>query len=188
MWPGRAAAPRSWYDHARAYTEMKWPHLAATSRRSTAEALTTITVALASRRRGAPDPDVLRRGLFAWAFNPGTGNLTPPTDIAAALDWIAAATPPVRALNDPAVIRGVLSECARTQAGKPAAATTQRRKRAVFYNALGYAVELGLLGANPVDRVRWKAPDVAETVDRRVVVSPAQARASSRGPGTRRAW
>jgi hypothetical protein len=45
--------------------------------------------------------------------------------------------------------------------GKPAAAATVRRKRAVFYNALGYAVELGLLDANPIDRVQWKAPEVA---------------------------
>jgi integrase len=186
--PGHAAASRSWYEHARAYSEMKWPHLAATSRRSAAEALTTITVALASRRRGAPEPDVLRRALFAWAFNPGTRNLTPPAGIAAALEWAAAASPPVCALDDPATIRGVLGACARTQAGKPAAATTQRRKRAVFYNALGYAVEVGLLGANPVDRIQWKAPEVAETVDRRVVVSPPQARAllaGVRAQGTR---
>ena len=47
----------------------------------------------------------------------------------------------------------------------------------MFYNAIGYAVEVGLLPANPVDRIQWKAPDVAETVDRRVVASPAQARA-----------
>ena len=52
---------------------------------------------------------------------------------------------------------------------------TQRRKRSVFYNALGYAVELGLLGSNPVDRIQWTAPAVAQSVDRRVVVSPAQA-------------
>ena len=175
--PGRAAESRSWYDHARAYTDMKWPHLAATSRRSAAEALTTLTEALAPRRRGAPEPEVLRRALFAWAFNPGTRNLSPPDDLGAALDWIAAASLPVSALEDPAVIRGVLGACARTQAGKPAAATTQRRKRAVFYNALGYAVEEGLLAANPVDRIQWKAPDVAETVDRRVVASPGQARA-----------
>ena len=172
---GHAAASRSWYDHARAYTEMKWPHLAATSRRSAAEALTTVTEALAPRR-GAPEPEILRRALFAWAFNPGTRNLPPPEDLSAALDWIAAASPPVSALDDPAVIRGVLGACARTQAGKPAAATTQRRKRAVFYNAIGYAVEEGLLLANPVDRIQWKAPGVAETVDRRVVASPAQAR------------
>src|SRR6266704_6086131 len=66
--------------------------------------------------------------------------------------------------------------------------TTQRRTRSVFYNALGYAVEQGLLAANPVDRVQWKAPDVAETIDRRVVASPAQARAllaGVRGQGAR---
>ena len=32
--PGHAARPRTWYEHARAYAEMKWPHQAATSRRS----------------------------------------------------------------------------------------------------------------------------------------------------------
>ncbi|HEX9356055.1 MAG TPA: tyrosine-type recombinase/integrase [Streptosporangiaceae bacterium] len=175
--PGHAARPRSWYEHARAYAEMKWPGQAATSRRSSAEALTTVTVALAPRRRGAPGPEVLRRALFGWAFNPGTRELDPPADTAAALSWVAAASQPLAALEDPATLRTVLGACARTCAGKPAAATTQRRKRAVFYNALGYAVEQGLLGANPVDRIQWKAPEVAETVDRRVVASPAQAQA-----------
>jgi integrase len=174
--PGRAAAsPRSWYDHARAYAEMKWPHLAPKSRRSTAEALTTVTIALATRRPGAPGPKTLNRALFAWAFNPGTRNLTPPEDIAAALEWLTAASQPVAVLEDPAVLRAALGACARTQAGKPAAATTQRRKRSVFYNAVGYAVEQRLLDANPIDRIQWKAPDVAETLDRRVVASPAQA-------------
>jgi hypothetical protein len=45
----------------------------------------------------------------------------------------------------------------------------------VFDNALGYAVEFGLLGSNPVDRIQWTAPAVAASVDRRVVVSLAQA-------------
>lgn len=48
------------------------------------------------------------------------------------------------------------------------------RKRAVLYNALGYAVERKLLPANPIDQVQWSAPEVAETVDRRVVAGPAQ--------------
>jgi integrase len=174
---GAATAQRSWYEHARGYAEMKWPHLAPKSRRSTAEALTTVTLALTIRRRGGPDPKTLRRALFAWAFNPGTRCLTPPDCITAALEWIAAASQPVAALDDPDVLRAVLGACARTQAGEPAAATTQRRKRSVLYNAVGYAVEKRLLGANPIDRIQWKAPDVAETVDRRVVASPAQARA-----------
>jgi hypothetical protein len=47
---------------------------------------------------------------------------------------------------------------------------------AAFYNALGYAVEQGHLPANPFDRIQWTTPAVAASVDRRVVVSPAQAR------------
>ena len=176
--PGHpATSQRTWYEHARDYAEMKWPHLAPKSRRSTAEALTTVTLALLTRRHGTPGPDVLRRALFAWAFNPGTRNLTPPDAVTAALEWIAAASQPVAALDDPNAVRDALGACARTQAGKPAAATTQRRKRSVFYNAVGYAVEQRLLDANPIDRIQWRTPQVAETLDRRVVASPAQARA-----------
>ena len=40
--------------------------------------------------------------------------------------------------------------------GTPAAAATITRKRAVFHGCLGYAAELGLLAANPLDRVTWK--------------------------------
>jgi hypothetical protein len=69
-----------------------------------------------------------------------------------------------------------LGASARTLAGKSAAGSTQRRKRSVFYNALGYAVEQGHLPANQVDRIQWTTPAVAESVDRPVVVSPAQAR------------
>jgi len=73
-------------------------------------------------------------------------------------------------------VRLALAACAKTLTGKAAAGSTQRRKRSVFYNALGYAVEQGHLAANPVDRIQWTAPAVAQSVDRRVVVSPAQAR------------
>ncbi len=164
----------TWYEHARSYADFKWPHLAPISRRSVAEALTTITVALVRDRRGAPDPALLRRSLFAWAFNPGTRNFTPPDEAVTALDWIAAASLPVAALEEAATIRRALDACARTLGGKPAAATTQRRKRAVFHNAVSYAVELRHLDANPVDRIGRKAPAVAQTVDRRVVAGPAQ--------------
>ena len=90
--------------------------------------------------------------------HPGTRNLTPPPEAASALAWIAAASVPVTALEEAATIRLALDACARTIAGKPAAATTQRRKRAVFHNAASHAVELRLLDSNPVDRIRWKAP------------------------------
>ena len=108
--------------------------------------------------------------------HPGTRNLTPPPEAASALAWIAAASVPVTALEEAATIRLALDACARTIAGKPAAATTQRRKRAVFHNAASYAVELRLLGSHPIELIRWKAPAVAQTVDRRVVADPAQIR------------
>jgi integrase len=166
----------TWYAHARAYAEAKWAALAPVSRRSVAEALVTVTVALSAKERGAPDPRVLRRALFGWAFNPATRDQVPPPEVAAALDWAARASLPVAALDDPARVRLALSACARTLEGKAAAGSTQRRKRSVFYNALGYAVELGHLASNPIDRIQWTAPAVAASVDRRVVVSPAQAR------------
>ncbi|HZL65922.1 MAG TPA: tyrosine-type recombinase/integrase [Candidatus Limnocylindrales bacterium] len=46
----------------------------------------------------------------------------------------------------------------------------------MFANVLRYAVELEELTANPLDRLSWKPPKVSETVDRRVVVNPRQAR------------
>jgi integrase len=166
----------TWYEHARAYAEAKWPNLAPVSRRSVAEALVTVTIALTGKEKGAPEPGVLRRALFGWAFNPGARETDPPREITLALGWAARASLPVSALEDPATVRLALGACGRTLTGKPAAGSTQRRKRSVFYNALGYAVERGHLTSNPVDRIQWTTPAIAQTVDRRVVVSPAQAR------------
>jgi hypothetical protein len=132
----------TWYAHARTYTEVKWANLAPVSRRSVAEALVTVTIALAAKEPGAPDPKVLRQALFSWAFNPATRGITPPPEIAAALDWAGRASLPVTGLEDAATVRLALAACAMTLAGKAAAGSTQRRKRSVFYNALGYAVEL----------------------------------------------
>jgi integrase len=169
--------------------QMKWPGRAAKSRRSTAEALTTITLALTGPRRGsAPDPAVLRRALFRYAFSVASTSQPVPAEISRALDWIVKASRPVAALEEPDTVRAVLNACARRLDGKPAAAATTRRKRAVFANPLGYAVERRLLPASPLDRIQWKAAEVAETVDRRSVASPAQARQllkAVRGQGPR---
>ena len=118
---------------------------------------------------------MLRQALFGWAFNPATRDQVPPSQIASALDWATRASLPVAELEDTATVRRALDACAPILAGKAAAGATQRRKRSVFYNALGY-VEQGQLTANPVDRIQWTTPAVAQSVDRRVVVSPAQTR------------
>ena len=131
----------------------------------------------ADHRHRGPGPRPARRprprraapGAVRWAFNPGTRNLTPPAETASALEWIAAASLPVTALEEtPPPSGSRWAPAPAPLAGKPAAASTQRRKRAVFYNAVSYAVELRLLAANPIDRIQWKTPAVAQTVDRRV--------------------
>ena len=118
--PSRTSAqPRSWYDHARSYEEMKWPHLAPkitpVHRRGTDHR----APALAARRRGAPDPDILNRALFGWAFNPGIRNLTPPAPIAAAPAWAADASQTVAVLDDPDILRAVLGACAQPGPARP---------------------------------------------------------------------
>jgi integrase len=77
-------------------------------------------------------------------------------------------------LDSAVTVRRVLDGLCVLLDKKPAAASTVRRKRAIFYNAVGYAVDQGLLGSNPIDRLQWTAPEVAQAVDRRVVANPAQ--------------
>jgi integrase len=81
----------------------------------------------------------------------------------------------VSELAKPDVIRSVLARISRKLDGNPAAASTIGRKRAVFHNALEYAVERELLAQNPITALRTKKPRTVETVDKRVVVSPDQA-------------
>jgi integrase len=170
----RARMKVTWYEHARAYAEMKWPAAAAKSRKAMVEALVTVTTALVVPGKVYADPNTLRRALFvAFRFNHG-GALTLPPDLVQPLQWIEGNSLPLIKLRDSDTARLALNACARKLDGTPAAATTTSRKRAVFYNALGYAIERDLLEYNPVDKVQWRAPAVAERIDRRVVASTAQ--------------
>ncbi|MFE9676435.1 hypothetical protein ACFYO5_20215 [Streptomyces sp. NPDC006259] len=88
---------------------------------------------------------------------------------------MAKASLPLVTLKNPADIRRVLDSLKLTLSGATAAAETVRRKRAVLFNPLAYAVELGELPENPFTLVKWKLPTVNKEVDRRVVVNPRQA-------------
>jgi hypothetical protein len=76
------------------------------------------------------------------------------------------ASVPVARLTDPAVLRAALDALAVRLDGHRAAANTIARKRAVFHNALGYAVGTGLLDANPADQVSWRPPKASGAVNR----------------------
>jgi integrase len=168
----------TWFAHACNYVAMKWPRASAKQRVSIAEALSTVTSALASTDQGKPDRKQLNKALYGWAFNVRKRESGPPSaDVAEVLAWVERTSLPLKELKNATVIRRALDTIALKQNGEPAAATTISRKRAVFSNALRYAVELELLPENPLRKVQWTAPAIAEEVDRRVVASPKQVRA-----------
>jgi len=179
--PVRWAVPEpvttTWYQHAVAYADMKWPHLAAHSRASMADALATLTPVLTKTTARRPPAALLRKALYAHALNPQHRASPPDAATASALAWLERASLPLTRLQDPQVTRRALDALTLRLDGSRAAANTITRKRAVFYNALGYAVELGLLAVNPVDRIQWKAPKACGAVDPRIVASPTQVRA-----------
>lgn len=168
---------RTWYEHACDFVDMKWPHASARHRKSIADALASVTPALLSTDRSQPRPAILRHALYTWSFNTSARASTPDHAVNEAAQWAATNTVDLSELKNAALIRRCLNTLAVRVDGKAAAATTIARKRAVLHGALRYAVELDLLPANPMDRVQWTAPKSTETVDRRVVANPAQARA-----------
>ena len=174
-WAAPGPEPVTWYRHAVAYAEMKWPHLTPHSWASLADALATITPLLARETGRRPPTHTLRAALYGHAFNPQwQRGGAPGPDTASVLAWAEQASLPLSQLADPRVIRAALDGLCTRLDGSPAAASTIARKRAVFHGALGYAVELGLLPANPIGLVRWRAPRAAVAVSPATVPSPAQ--------------
>ena len=173
----RAEREICWFDFAREYASMKWPHLAPNSRRNTARALTVGTLAMVTGARSRPAEEDLRKALTAWAFNRGSEGREPSAEISRALTWLGRNTREVGDLAQPAVARSVLDALTRRADGTTAAAATVQRQRGVLVNLAEYAVERGLLVKNPLTALAWKAPRTVQRVDRRVVVNPQQARA-----------
>ena len=171
-------AGRTWLDLTIEYVERKWPEQAANSRTSTAEALAVVTPALVRTRRGQPDADVLRAALYGSIYNLKNRGRPVPDEQDQALAWLRRTSVPVAALaEEPDLLYAALDALARKRDGTRAAANTIRRKRAVFYNALGYAVASKLLPANPLDTLQWTLPKAESEIDERVVASPKQVKA-----------
>lgn len=182
----------TWYEHTCDYVVMKWPGAAGKQRASIAESLAIVTAALTDgRKRGAPSADVLRRALQQWAYQcrrNAHGELvnrlrveTPPEEEAAALAWVAKHSVKVNELADTAKTRQALAALSLRLDGKPAAENTFRRKRAVFSNALRYALERGTLLGNPLARIDWDPPPTDDEVDFQYVPSPQQVKSLLRG-------
>jgi len=181
---GRTTKQMTWYAFACAFADMKWPRVAATTRRTHAEALTAVTTALLTTERGKPDGKLLRSALNRWGFNTARRNdENCPEEIRAALRWAADHTHPVSALRDPKVLRRVLDGLTVKLDGTPAAPSRTSRQKKILHAAVEYAVELELLTANPIPALKWKPPKTTPEVDRRRVVNPIQARTLLRTMG-----
>jgi len=176
-WATRAPATISWLEHAAAYAAMKWPLAAAHTRAGIADALATITPALLTPGRGRPPAAMLRAALYRQAFNPAQADTDPGPAATAVLRWASDHCLPLTALADPAVTRRALDALTLRLDGTRAAAATITRKRAVFHGCLGYEAELGLLEANPLDRITWKLPRSSFAVDPRSAATPAEVQA-----------
>ncbi|GAA2980682.1 integrase [Actinokineospora diospyrosa] len=170
----RKASALSWYDFAIRYADMKWGQSAAKSRAGVADTLATAMPALITGQRGRPDPKVIRRALVGWAYNSSRRDQDMPAEVAEALKWLASNTVEVSALDDVALLRRVLDAISVKMDGEHAGAKTVLRKRAVFHNALEYALELEVLGVNRLSAVKWKVPKTVTAIDKRVVVNPRQ--------------
>lgn len=172
----KAKNARTWLEFARAYVRVRWPHQAATSRAGMVDSLLVVTPALVTNSKGRPAIDALRQALRDHVFLPEDRVIDKTPESAAALRWLEAASLPMTDLEEPRHARAALEALALRLDGSAAATKTFRRRRAIFHHALEYAVELGELSANPLDRVKWKPAKPNHVVDRRVVVNPAQAR------------
>jgi integrase len=167
---------RTWLEFARAYMVARWPHLAPNSRRNTVACLVSVTLALTTGRRGRPDRKLLRWVLRKHVFLPEGRQLELDAQAAAALRWLEAASLSMTELKQTRHAQAALEALSMLLNGKAAARMTFGRNRAVFHHALEYAVVLGDLEVNPLERVQWKPTRASMLVDRRVVVNPRQAR------------
>ncbi|MEV0327446.1 tyrosine-type recombinase/integrase [Micromonospora echinospora] len=176
MVESKAAA--SWLEFVQSYLDMKWPGAAAKSRGSMVDALVTVTPVLVRDQAGRPSADELRRVLRDHLLPPALREAEVPAELGPALRWLRRASLPMTEVGEPATVRAALDALALRLDGRPAAPTTARRKRSVFYNVLQYAVELEALPFNPVDKIRVRAQrtKIAGSIDRRVVVNGRQAR------------
>ncbi len=167
----------SFYQHAEQFTAAVWPAAAAKTRVSIIETLARVVPVVVRDLAGAPDRDILRRALRK-KLNQGQHGAQLDEDETKAIAWLARASRPVSALEDPSVVADVLDALAVNLNGKPAAPEYFSRRRRVLHRTLGYAVRKKRLTKNPLGKANLpegrtppQAPD--DTLDPRAVGGPA---------------
>jgi integrase len=163
--------PESWLDLTDKYIDAKWPTISPRHRKSIAEALTNITMALIVPTRGrlaSFDQREIASTLTYCFFARGGPRANENSEIAASL---RSAAPLATAIGEPLTLRKVLRALSTKLDGTPASERTVTRKRATLNNVVEFAVELGVLEANPLPKVRQRSFGADRQIDPRIVVS-----------------
>jgi integrase len=168
--------PITFLAFAQEYVIRLWPHDAPKTRDGRSDALATVIPALTSDEPDRPDPRELRTALRKYLLPPPDKRPEPPADVSAAIRWLETASLPVTAAGEARHVRAALDALTVNLDGTKSGATTIARKRGIFFNILEYAVEIEVLPANPIPKLKWKPPKTSQTVDPRVVVNQHQAR------------
>ena len=153
---------------------MKWPDAAAKTRMSMVDALATAAVNFVRDTAGKPADVDLRRMLVSHLLPPTTRHGEISAEDQEIVAWLREQSRPLYDLTEAAATRSLLDALATKMDGKSTAATVYRRKRAVLFNLLSYAVEEELLPDNPLLKIKKKAPKVDTELDPGVVANATQ--------------
>ncbi len=145
----RSAPVISWYEFACSYVDMKWPNASPKHRKSIAESLVTVTMAMLNSHPDSVRAKKLRSALLNYGFNAKARDLAADsTELSELLTWVGRQSRPIGDLGRMAVIRQVLDALGTKVDGERAAPRTATLKRTILSNALDYAVERNLLESN----------------------------------------
>jgi hypothetical protein len=148
----------SWVDHAAAFVDMKWPHVSPRHRKGLAEGLAAATLAM-HPDRSRQEASQARRVLTNWVFNTSARNgapiakAAPPEGKSQIVARLRCDSPEASELAKPQNLRPVLEALSLKLDGTPSSPSTATRKRSALFSSLDYAVEIGLLAANPMERL-----------------------------------
>ncbi|WP_285485590.1 tyrosine-type recombinase/integrase [Amycolatopsis taiwanensis] len=166
----------TWFEFACAYADMKWPDSSPKYRKSLAESLSRITVAMLRDGVSVEDGKALRSALMQ-AFNKKRRDGDLSAKASELLRVVRSGTREVSELANPEVLRAVLAELDLNLDGKRAAANTVRIRRTALGDAVSFAIEKELLTANPLSQIKTKKRNYAlKEVDPKCVPNPIQAR------------
>ncbi|WP_308365232.1 tyrosine-type recombinase/integrase [Streptomyces sp. ISL-86] len=170
------AAEVSWYEFALQYVGMKWPRISANNRKSTAKALTKVTLALL--RAEVPDqfdPVEVRTALREYAFNTGLRDQAPP-EVRTILSWVRRNSLPMSSWEDVQHVDRVMHALSTLLDGSPTAASSVNRDRRIVNVVMKYAIRQKVLQVNPLPKGREEgaAPKTADAIDKRSLLNIAQ--------------